>query len=510
MSNNKNKQEIGGFLGGIERIGNALPHPVVIFIILAVITLIISHLTAGYAVNFFDAKANAESTVEIVSLLNPEGIRYIFESAIKNFTGFAPLGVVLVAMLGIGVAEQTGLLGSFFSSLLLNANRKIVTAAVVFIGVVSNLASDAGYVVVVPMGGIVFALCGMHPIAGIAAAFAGVSGGFSANLMFGPTDVLLMGISNSALEMTNSDLLVKTTDNWYFLMASTFFITIVGTIITDKIVLKNLGPYKGLKQVEKKEITEVEKRGLRNALIVLVIFLIVMAFLTIPENALFRTLDEKTGKMTLEKFMGEPLIIAVVLLFMLPGLAYGITTKTIQSSHDFVACLTKSMEGMAGFIIMAFFSSQFIAYFTKTNLGIVIAVKGAEFLKAIGLTGIPLIVLFILLTAFINLFIGSASAKWGIMAPIFLPMFMEVGLSPALTQAAYRIADSSTNIISPLMNYFAVIVVFMQSYDKDSGLGTLISTMLPYSLAFLVTWILLLVIWMIFQLPLGPETLMFI
>ena len=394
--------------------------------------------------------------------------------------------------------------------MLLKANRKLVTVFVVFIGIISNLASDAGYVVVVPLGGIVFALCGMHPIAGISAAFAGVSGGFSANILFGPTDVMLSGISNAALEMTNSDITVKTTDNWYFLMASTVILTIVGTLITEKVVKPNLGEYKGSYKVEEQSLTADEKRGLRNAGIALLVALIVLAFLTVPENALFKTLNEKTGEMDLTHFMGNSLIVVAVLLFMIPGLAYGITTGSIKSSHDFVKHLTTSMESMAGFIIMAFFSAQFITYFAKTNIGIIIAVSGAKLLKAVGLTGIPLILLFILLTAFINLFIGSASAKWGIMAPIFIPMFMEVGLSPALTQVAYRIADSSTNIISPLMNYFAVIVVFMKQYDEDSGLGTLMSTMLPYSIALLLTWSAFLVIWMLTGWPLGPEAFLFL
>lgn len=343
-----------------------------------------------------------------------------------------------------------------------------------------------------------------HPIAGITAAFAGVSGGFSANLIFGPTDVTLAGITNSVLEMTNSDMVVKAPDNWYFLIISTFLITLVGTLVTEKIIIPNLGEYKGSYNVEQKELTDLEKKGLKNAGIVLLIFVVIMALLMAPKNAVFKSLNETTGKVDLTNFMGESLIFAVLLLFMLPGVAYGKTTGAIKNTHDFIGTLIKSMESMSGFIVMAFFASQFIAYFGQTNIGTIIAVSGADFLKSVGLGGIPLIILFVLLTSFINLFIGSASAKWAIMAPIFVPMFMNLGLSPALTQMAYRIADSSTNIISPLMNYFAIIVVFMQKYDKDTGIGTLISTMIPYSLSFLASWTVLLIIWMVFKLPLGP------
>ncbi len=506
MTKKKNDQEVKGILGRIERLGNALPHPAFLFIILSAIIIVIAEIMTrkGVSVTYFDARQNADITVKAASLMNAEGLRYIFSSAVGNFVNFAPLGVVLVTMLGIGAAEQTGLLGSAFQSLLLSVNPRILTAGVVFIGVISNIASDAGYVVVVPLGGLIFAMANRHPIAGITAAFAGVSGGFSANLIFGPTDVTLAGITNSVLEMTNSDMTVNAPDNWYFLIASTFIITLVGTLVTEKIIIPNLGEYKGSYSVEQKELTDLEKKGLKNAGIVLLIFVVIMALLMAPKNAVFKSLNETTGKVDLTNFMGESLIFAVLLLFMLPGVAYGKATGAIKNTHDFIGTLIKSMESMSGFIVMAFFASQFIAFFGQTNIGTIIAVSGADFLKSVGLGGIPLIILFVLLTSFINLFIGSASAKWAIMAPIFVPMFMNLGLSPALTQMAYRIADSSTNIISPLMNYFAIIVVFMQKYDKDTGIGTLISTMIPYSLSFLASWTVLLIIWMVFKLPLGP------
>ena len=508
MSKKKNK---GGVLAKIERVGNALPHPAIIFVIMIAILAVIAQIcaSAGVSVSYYDAKAEADSTIEAVGLLNAEGIRYMFSSIVDNFTSFAPLGVVLVAMIGVGVAEDAGFFDAGLKKMLSNVPPVILTAAVVFTGIVSNIASDAGYVVVVPLGAMIFAAAGKHPIAGLAAAFAGVSGGFSSNLIFGPTDVLLGGITNEALRASNIDYTVNATGNWYFLIISTFILTIVATLVTEKVVIPNLGEYKGAYVQEDKPLTDLEKKGLKNSLIAFLIFVVVMAILMVPKNAILREANAD-GEMTLESFMGMGLIAAIMFMFLIPGYVFGRTTGKFKDSRDLIGAMTKSMESMSGFLVLAFFASQFVAFFSYTNLGIILSVKGAEFLESIKLTGIPLVILFIILSAFINLFIGSASAKWAIMAPIFVPMFMNMGLSPELSQMAYRIADSSTNIISPLMNYFAMIVIFMQKYDKDRGLGTLISTMLPYSIAFLVFWSLLLIVWMIFKLPLGPGAFLFV
>ena len=279
--------------------------------------------------------------------------------------------------------------------------------------------------------------------------------------------------------------------------------------MTEKVVIPNLGQYTGAYVHEDKPLTDLEKKGLKNSLIAFLVFAIVMAILMVPENAILREANAE-GKMTLEAFMGKGLIAAILFMFLIPGYVFGRTTGKFKNSTDLIGAMAKSMESMSGFLVLAFFAAQFVSFFAYTNLGTILSVKGAEFLESIKLTGVPLVILFIVLSAFINLFIGSASAKWAIMAPIFVPMFMNMGLSPELSQMAYRIADSSTNIISPLMNYFAMIVIFMQKYDKDRGLGTLISTMLPYSIAFLIFWTLLLVGWMIFKIPLGPGVALFV
>ena len=510
MSKKNASKKGNGLLGSIEELGNKLPHPVVIFVILALIIIVISEITARAGINasYFDPRTNEDVTTYAVSLMNKEGIAYIFNNATSNFTGFAPLGTVLVAMLGVGVAEWTGLIGDTLKKLIRSVPTRLLTAVVVLAGIVSNIASDAGYVVVIPLGAIVFAGAGRHPIAGLAAAFAGVSGGFSANLIIGPTDALLTGITNAALESANIDYSMSVTGNWYFMIASTVILTIVGTWVTTKIIEPRLGQYNGEYMPDDEPLTELENKGLRRAGIALLIFIVIMAVMLIPENGALRALDEASGQMTMDYFLSNGLIFAIFFLFAIPGLVYGMTIGKIKSSHDFVESMTESMKSMGSYIVLAFFAAQFINYFSYTNLGTILSVEGAEFLENIGFKGLPLIISFIVLAAFLDLFMGSASAKWAIMAPIFVPMMFNLGLTPELTQIAYRIADSIVNIITPLMSYFAMILVFMKRYDKRSGLGTLISTMLPYSIAFFISWVILLVIWYFTSIPVGPDAYM--
>lgn len=497
--------EVKGFFKSVERIGNAMPHPAILFFILSVILLIAAEFLArfGIAVEYFDASKGKVAEVAAVSLLNREGFNYIFNSAVTNFTRYAPLGSVLVAYLGVCVAEHSGFFDIALKKVLMGVNGRLLTAIIVLTGIMSNIASDAGYVVVIPLGAMIFASVGRHPIAGIAAAFAGVSGGFSANLLIGTTDPLLTGITNQALQMFHIDMSLDPTCNWYFLAASTLLLTIVGTLVIEKVVEPNLGKYTGEYVHEEKPLTPEESRGVNLAGLAVLIAFIVMILSMFGPLAIFND-PSQTGIDSIKAFLHDGLIFAIMILFFIPGYVFGRCTGKIKSSSDVVKLMTKGMAGMGGYLVLAFFASQFINYFSKTNVGIIISVSGANFLKSIGLNGIPLILLFILLSAFLNLFMGSASAKWAIMAPIFVPMLLEMDIHPALTQVAYRIGDSSTNIISPLMSYFAMIVVFMQKYEKDKGLGTLISTMLPCSLAFLLFWSIFIVIWMLAGLPVGP------
>lgn len=496
-----------GLLSSIERVGNALPHPAIIFLALCAIVAVLSQIFAmmDLSVTYtgLDRSTNEikEMTASVVSLLSPEGIRYMFTSAVTNFTGFAPLGTVLVALIGVGVAEGTGLIGACLTKLVSSTPKRLITLVVVFAGVMSSIASDAGYVVLIPLGAVVFMSFGRHPLAGIAAAFAGVSGGFSANLMVGPTDALLSGITTEAAKLADSTMSVGVTDNWYFIIASTILITILGTIVTEFIVEPKLGEYKGSVKEKLTDLTAEQKRGLRFAGIALIVFLIGMGLLLLPSNGVLR--HPETGAILKSPFM-DSIVVIIALLFLIPGIAYGVGSREVKNSNQVVNLMSKSMASMGSYIILVFFASQFVAYFSYTNMGTVIAVKGADLLKNVGLTGVPLILAFILVAAFINIFMGSASAKWAIMAPIFVPMLIEMGYSPALTQMAYRIGDSSTNLISPLMSYFALIVAFAQKYDEESGAGTIISTMLPYSIIFLIGWAALLIVWFVLGLPLGP------
>ncbi|MHA4984931.1 AbgT family transporter [Cetobacterium somerae] len=502
MQNNSTKKEINNrslidkFLNIIEKGGNALPDPGTLFAILAVVVIIISGIggALNWSVDFVGINSKTMKTEEMIistkSLMTKEGVNYIFTSMVKNFTDFAPLGTVLVAIIGIGIAERSGLMAAILKKIALSTPKKLVTVMVIFLGIMSNIASDAGYVVLPPLAALIFLSFGRHPIAGLAAAFAGVSGGFSANLLIGTIDPLLGGISTEAAKILDPTYEVLPTANWYFMIASTFVISFLGTLINDKIVEPRLGKYTGDETTDFQEVTVEEKKALRSAGIATVAMLILLVpiYFALGKN-----------------FLGSGLVPIIVIFFALPGLAYGKSIGTIKNDSDVMGMLTKSMQGMAGYIVLVFFAAQFIAYFAYTNLGTILAVKGADFLETAGIGGIPLVIGFILIVGFLNLFMGSASAKWAILAPVFIPMLMRIGYSPEFTQLAYRIGDSTTNIISPLMSYFAMIIVFMQKYDKKASLGTLISVMLPYSIAFLIGWSIFLAAWMLSGLPIGPE-----
>lgn len=493
------------FLDFVEKGGNKLPHPFTLFWILCLIIIVISAIAAksGASVTYtaLDRKTMEikETTLEIKSLLNAAGIRYIFSSMVGNFTGFAPLGTVLVALIGIGVCEKSGLMGATMRKVVNATPKRALTAMVVLAGVMSNIASDAGYVVLVPLGALIFLSFGRHPLAGLAAAFAGVSGGFSANLLLSTTDPLLSGITTEAARILRPDYFVNPASNYYFMFASTFILTILGTYITDKIIEPRLGKYEGDEIPDTNDLTDIERKGLRAAGITVVIFIALMLFLILPENAILKV----DGN--LKEWTSKGLVPTLMMFFLFPGLVYGKVVGTIKNDKDAAKMMGSAMATMGGYLALVFAAAQFVAYFNYTHLGTFIAVKGAEFLESIGLTGVPLIILFVLVSAFINLFMGSASAKWAIMAPVFVPMLMRLGYSPEFTQLAYRVGDSSTNIITPLMSYFAMIVAFTQKYDKNAGIGTLISLMLPYSICFLIGWSIFLVIWFITGLPIGIE-----
>ncbi len=490
------------FLTAVEKIGNALPHPATLFAIFAAVLVGLSWFFAKLGLSAINPRDGV--AVLPINLISRDGLHWILEHTIDNFTGFAPLGTVLVAMLGIGVAEKSGLIASAIRLLVHSAPRRLMTFALVFAGVMSNMASDVGYVLLVPLGAIIFLSVGRHPLAGLAAAFAGVSGGFSANLLLGTIDPLLAGISQEAARIVDPSYTVTPACNYYFMVVSTFLVSAVGTWVTEKIVEPRLGEYHGEAVAEGEELrdmTAAEKRGLWSALAVSLVLLVLVLIGLVPENGILR--NSETGSVLYSPFM-HGIVTFIFLGGLLAGLAYGFAAGTFKSDSDVIKGMKESMESLGLYMVLVFFAAQFVAYFKYTNLGMISAIKGAEVLKASGLGPIPLMLSFILLAALINLCMGSASAKWAFMAPVFIPMFMLLGYSPELVQGVYRIGDSATNIISPMMSFFALIVAFFQRYEPKGGIGTVIATMLPYSIAFLIVWMILLVGWLLLGLPLGP------
>lgn len=499
-------------LDSIEKVGNALPSPATIFMILALITMVASYILSkmGVSVTYegYDSASGqiVENTVSVINLLSADSLRHIVTTIVSNFTGFFALGTVFTIILGVGIAEGTGFIATLLKKIAQVTPRRAVTAVVILLGVMSNIASSTGYVVLVPLGAILFLGFGRHPIAGLAAAFAGVSGGWSANLLIGTNDPMFAGISTQAAQLIDPNYTVSPTANWFFMFVSTFLIMIIGTLVTEKIVEPRLGKYKASTVESIEAITVDEKRGMRFAAISALVYIGIILLLLLPQNSLLR--NPETGSILSSPFMGG-IIFFMMLLFAIPGIFYGIGARVIKNDKDVIELMNKAISGLSSFMVLIFFAAQFTAFFNYSNLGTIISVSGANFLSSIGFVGLPLVISFIVLTAFINIFIAVDSAKWAIMAPIFVPMFMRLGLSPELTQVAYRIGDSSTNIIAPLMPFFVLIVAFCQKYDKKSGIGTLISTMLPYSISILLGWIVLFIVWYIFKLPLGPQSLLF-
>ena len=487
----------------IEKVGNRLPHPVTIFAGLAGLVILISVL--GYMLDVSAKHPVDDTVIKARSLLSPDGIRWMYTNILDNFLFFPPLGYVLVVMIGIGVAEGSGLFTIMIRALVLKSPPKLITASIVLAGIISHLASEAGYVVLIPLGAMIFHALGRHPMAGLAAAFVGVSGGFGSNFFIGSIDPILAGISESAADMIQPGIKVNPAVNYYFMFVSGFLVVIVGTWVTEKIVEPRLGKYTGpAPKIPVQQLTELEKKGLRWAGFSFLLTVAVLAISVIPENGLLR--NPETGGV-LESPFFNGIIIGIMIFFFIPGLVYGIVVKSIKNDKDLVRHITKSMSGMAGYIVLVFFAAQFVYFFNYSNLGIIFAIKGADGLQQVGLTGPILIVGFIVLSAVINLFMGSASAKWAIMAPVFIPMLMliEPAYHPGLTQAAFRIGDSVTNLVTPMMSYFALIVTFAQKYDEKYGIGTIISTMIPYSALLFVLWSALLVVWMLIGIPLGPD-----
>lgn len=560
-------------LGVVEKVGNKLPDPAALFLILLFVVWIISALLS--TMTFAEIDPRTGKALVINNQMTGTAIATFLSNMVTTFTSFHPLGVVLVALLGVGVAEHTGFINASLKALLGFTSASLLTPMIIFVGILSHTAADAGYVLVIPLAAVIFYSAGRHPLAGIAAAFAGVSGGFSANFIPASLDPLLAGLTQSGAQIINPSYVVNPLANWYFTAASTILLVVVGWLITDKIIEPRLkrsaevdGDPDDMPKME--ELGPREKKGLIAGMIALVLGIVILAAVSIPEtspmrsqagfrvtqasvdklkaagvpddvlakaapilgqelfgktafdNALKTRLGEENAKKFGEQFTQNaepvapqltastaPLMLSIVslifLLFLIPGIVYGYVAGTISGHKDIVQGMSKTMSTMGYYIVLAFFASLFIAAFGQSNLGALFALKGAGALQALNLPPQVTIVGVILLTALVNLLIGSASAKWALLAPIFVPLLMQLGMSPELAQAAYRIGDSTTNIITPLMPYFPLVVVFAQRYVKKTGIGTMISLMLPYTVGFFIMWVVFLMIYWALGVPLGIQ-----
>jgi aminobenzoyl-glutamate transport protein len=500
---------VNRFIDVIERTGNRLPDPITLFVLLAVAVIVISWITFRLGVTAMHPATG--DTVSVVNLMSFEGLRRMLTEAVRNFTAFPPLGLVIVVIIGIAVTEHSGLIGVALKRLVTAVPRSLLTMTVVFAGVMSSMAVDAGYVVLVPLGAMVFAAVGRHPLAGFAAGFAGVSGGFSANLLITSLDPLLSGISTEAARLIDAGYEVNSTSNYYFMIASVFFLVIAGTWVTAKFVEPRLGKWDSsragdLAPPDTGEITPQQRKGLVAAGIALLVMFALFALLVVPPGAPLRDPEAANAEFLVQRIRPffEAIVTLLMLMFLVTGIVYGVVAGTIRSDRDVARMSSDGVAVLGSYIVLAFAAAQFIAYFNWSNLGLILAINGAAGLKAVGFTGMPLLMSFVIVAAIINLFIGSASAKWAVMAPVFVPMFMLTGYSPEVVQVTYRVGDSVTNIITPLMLYFPVILVFAQRYDRNAGIGTVISLMLPYSAVFMIGWMIMLAVWLIGGLPLGP------
>ena len=561
----KKEKLFNKFLRIVEKGGNALPHPATLFAMFAVFILLISAVASFFGWEAINPAS--EKLIKPVNLLTEKGIHWILVEMVNNFTGFAPLGIVLVAMLGIGIAERSGLIATVIRLLVISTPTKFLTFTIVLSGILSNVASDVGYVLLIPLAGIIYHSIGRHPIIGMAAAFAGVSGGFSANLLLGTVDPLLAGLSTEAAHIKDASYEVNPTGNYYFMFVSTFIISVAGTWVTEKIIAPRFSEYTGEVEVETiKKLSKKEKKALKLSTLAGVIIMIITIIGMIPEDGFFRgaqyhlkrkavieleqknfpkdvlwdiekiagkkfktkndyetAIISKIGKENFDKYkvvllekakisddgiLTSPLIKGVVsMLFLvsaLMGIIFGVITGAFKNDADIMTGMADSMKTLALYLVLVFFAAQFVAFFKYSNIGEILAIKGAVAIKSTGMGLIPLAIMFIILSAFLNMFMGSASAKWAILAPVFVPMFMYLGYSPELSQVVYRIGDSVTNIISPMMSFFVLIITYFQKYDKKAGLGTVISTMLPYSIVFFIIWTIIIIAWIEIGLPLGP------
>lgn len=503
-------------LDGVERLGNRLPDPALLFVFGLVGTWLASKALAGVEFSEIDPRTITPerpggAPLKVVDLLTGSALAAFLAGMVKTFTDFHPLGVVLVAMLGVGVAERAGFINAGLKAMLQLTPKRLLTPMLITVGLLSHTASDAGYVLVIPMGGVLFRAAGRHPLVGVAVGFASVSGGFGANPLISALDPLLAGITTASVRVLDAELVVGPLSNYYFTATSSVVIVLAGWLLTDKLIEPRLSrlPIDGddadAPALEK--LGASEKRGLWCALGVLTLLVVAVIAWAAPLESSLRSPPPHSSLIKAGPG-GAPLMGGIIplifLAFVLPSIVYGSIAGTIKTHRDVFAGMSKAMGNMSGYLVMVFFAALFIDAFNRSNLGALLALKGASFLREIGATA-PLTVLgVIFISAVIDLIVGSASAKWALLSPILVPMSMSLGVAPELTQAAYRIGDSCVNIVTPMMPYFPLVVVFCRRYVKSSGIGTVVSMMLPYSIVFLLAWTGYLLLYWSLGFPLGP------
>lgn len=500
------------FLDGVEKVGNLVPHPVVIFLILIGIVIVLSHLLSLFGTQVTLERINPEthkieaSTTALRSLLDADGIRFIYGSLISNFMSFTAVGLMIGAMIGAGVAEESGLVNALIRKLVIVSPAWALTYILAFAGILSSIAADAGYLVLLPLAGVAYASVGRHPLAGLALGFAAVAGAFTVNMLIKPLDAVLVEFTNDAIHLVDPNKSIGLASNIFFSFVSVIFLTVLIGLITDRIVAPRLGPYHGQALTtdagaQSSALTPQESRGLNFALIGLLGLIAVFLLLTVPAGAPLR--NPQTGELIGNSPFMNGLITLIMLAFLVTGWAYGIGAGTLRTLTDVIKAMEKAVSGLGGTIFLFFVLSQFVAYFTYTNMGTVLALKLASILQSANIGPLMLLIGFIVVVAIIDLLLTGAIAKWAIFAPIFVPLLLKLGVVPEAVLAAYRVADSPMNAITPLNAYFALVVGFAQKYDKAAGVGTVVSLMIPYVVWMFLLWTALFAAWQVLGLPWG-------
>lgn len=508
MKKKNNKKSFEIFLQGIEVVGNKLPDITILFLFAFFLMLIISFVLSFLTFNYFHPTTGEQ--IKIINMLDPKEIVRLITVMTKNFIAFPPLGITIVATLGIGVAEGSGFIRMILVKLLSIIPKKAIAPAIIFISVVSHIVSDSSYVILMPVASLMFFAVGRHPLAGIAAAFAGLAGGFAASYTPSTIDPIMQGFTQGAAQIIDPSYVVNVLCNYFYSFGSTFAVILVCWFITDKIVepflWKTMPIDEGVmpEDTDISSTTDVENKAFKITLALFISMIVLLALILIPENSLMRSPD---GSLTSPKSPIMQAIVPLLFLFLVvPGTVYGVLTKKFKTTKDFSLSMSSSVKTLASFITFSFFCAQFLYVFGKSNVGSLIAISGADFLRSLNMA--PQITIFgiIMLTACLNLIITSASSKWAILAPIFVPMLMAVGISPELTQAAFRVSDSSINVVTPMFAFYPLIISYCQKYCKKTGVGTLSSMMLPYSIGLLIVLMVMLYLFWGFNIPLGFES----